>query len=191
MSKFLIVGLGNPGIEYNHTRHNIGFDVVDAFVAANGGTFSVERLAFRAEVSWKGRKFVCIKPTTFMNLSGRAVRYWLDKEKVPLENMLVIVDDLALPVEKVRLRGKGSDGGHNGLKDITAVLGTEKYPRLRFGIGHDFSRGAQVSFVLSTWTAEELPVIKDKIRESIEIISNWAVLGIDRAMNLSNNKDIK
>ena len=191
MSKFLIVGLGNPGIEYNHTRHNIGFDVVDAFVAANGGTFSVERLAFRAEVSWKGRKFVCIKPTTFMNLSGRAVKYWLDKEKVPLENMLVIVDDLALPVEKVRLRGKGSDGGHNGLKDITAVLGTEKYPRLRFGIGHDFSRGAQVSFVQSTWTAEELPVIKDKIRESIEIISNWAVLGIDRAMNLSNNKDIK
>ncbi|MCO6498348.1 MAG: aminoacyl-tRNA hydrolase [Chitinophagaceae bacterium] len=191
MKKYLIVGLGNPGPDYAQTRHNIGFDVVDTFVKENEGSFTVERLALRGEVDWKGRKFICLKPTTFMNLSGRAVRYWLDKEKVPVENLLIIVDDLALPLGALRLRGKGSDGGHNGLKDISAALGTERYPRLRFGIGHDFSRGAQVSFVLSHWDQDEVPVIDKKIKESIEVIKNWSVLGIERAMNVSNKKDKK
>lgn len=191
MNKFLLVGLGNPGAEYDQTRHNIGFDVADAFVKKNEGGFLVDRMAFRAEVSWKGKKFICIKPTTFMNLSGRAVRYWLDKERVPVENSLIIVDDLALPLGKIRLRGKGSDGGHNGLKDITAALGSQNYPRLRVGIGHDFARGAQVDFVLSRWNQSEMPVIQKMTDQCIEVIQNWALMGIDRAMNFSNNTDKK
>jgi len=136
MNKFLIVGLGNIGNEYANTRHNIGFDVVHAFATKHGGTFEVDRLAYRAEVKWKGKTFVCICPTTFMNLSGKAVKYWLDKEKIPIENSLTILDDLALPLDKLRLRSTGSSAGHNGLRDIEAVLGTVAYPRLRFGIGN-------------------------------------------------------
>jgi peptidyl-tRNA hydrolase, PTH1 family len=187
MSKFLIVGLGNIGTEYASTRHNIGFDVVDAFVAKHGGSFKTERLAMVAEVKWKSRVFVCIKPTTFMNLSGKAFKYYLDKEKVELENTLTIVDDLALPLNKIRLRGSGSDAGHNGLRDIQATLGTDKYPKLRFGIGNNFPKGMQVDFVLGKWNKEEVPVVNAKIEKCIEAIENFSFIGLDRTMNLVNN----
>jgi len=146
--KFLIVGLGNIGLEYDATRHNIGFDVADAFVIKHGGSFRLDRHAFVAECKWKGKTFVVIKPTTYMNLSGKAVKYWMDKEKISLENMLVIVDDLALPIETLRLRSGGSDAGHNGLKNIDLILQTNQYPRLRFGIGNNFPKGRQIEFVL-------------------------------------------
>lgn len=187
MSKFLIIGLGNPGKEYAHSRHNIGFDVLDAFALKNNVFFQPARLADVAEIKWKGKIFVCIKPTTFMNLSGRAVKYWLDKEKIPIENSLTIVDDLALPISKLRLRKGGSDAGHNGLKDIQNILGTDEYPKLRFGIGNHYPKGMQVDFVLSHWLPEELPVIKNKIEKSIEVIENFAAIGIDKTMNKINN----
>src|SRR6476659_11390983 len=139
--KFLITGLGNVGNEYAHTRHNIGFDVVMAFVLKHGGQFKTDRLAMTAEVRWKGRIFVCICPSTYMNLSGKAVKYWLDKEKIELENTLVIVDDLALPLDKLRIRPGGSDAGHNGLKSIFEILTTSEYPKLRFGIGNNYPKG--------------------------------------------------
>jgi peptidyl-tRNA hydrolase, PTH1 family len=187
MSKFLIVGLGNIGTEYANTRHNIGFDVVEAFVAKHGGTFKTERLAMVAEVKWKSRIFICIKPTTYMNLSGKAFKYYLDKEKVELSNTLTIVDDLALPLNKIRLRGSGSDAGHNGLRDIQATLGTDKYPKLRFGIGNNFPKGMQVDFVLGKWNKEEVPVVNAKIEKCIEAIENFSFIGLDRTMNLVNN----
>ncbi|MDB5202450.1 MAG: peptidyl-tRNA hydrolase [Ferruginibacter sp.] len=190
MSKFLIVGLGNIGNEYSDTRHNIGFDVVNAFVTKHGGTFSSDRLAFRAEVKWKGKVFVCICPTTYMNLSGRAFRYWLEKEKVPLENTLTIVDDLALPLEKLRLRSSGSDAGHNGLKDIQNIMGTDVYPKLRFGIGNRFSKGMQAEFVLGKWTRDEIPLVRTKINKCVEIIESYASLGIERTMSQVNNLSI-
>ncbi len=146
MSKFLIVGLGNIGQEYADTRHNIGFDVVNAFVSKHSGNFIQERLAFKSELRYKGRIFICICPTTFMNLSGRAFKYWLDKEQVPLEQTLTIVDDLSLPLDKIRLRGAGTHAGHNGLRDIENILGTDAYPKLRFGIGNSFPKGMQAEF---------------------------------------------
>ena len=187
MSKYLIVGLGNPGGEYAHTRHNIGFDVVGAFVSKHEGVFASQRLAEVAEVKQKGKVFVCIKPSTFMNLSGRAFKYWMDKEKISLENTLTVVDDLALPLNKLRLRKSGSDAGHNGLKDIQNVLGTDAYPKLRFGIGNDFPKGRQVEFVLNRWTIEEIPLVKLKIEKSVEVIENFAFAGIDRTMSNINN----
>lgn len=187
MSKFLIVGLGNPGREYAHTRHNIGFDVVSAFVIKHNGFFQSSRLADVAEIRWKGRIFICIKPTTFMNLSGRAFKYWLDKEKISVENSLTIVDDLALPIEKLRLRKTGSDAGHNGLKDIQNILGTDAYPKLRFGIGNIFPKGMQVEFVLSQWRKEEVPIIQQKIEKSIEAIESFATIGIDKTMTEINH----
>jgi PTH1 family peptidyl-tRNA hydrolase len=189
MSKYLIIGLGNPGYEYANTRHNIGFDVVTAFALKHGGMFTPGRLADVAEVKWKGKVFVCIKPTTFMNLSGKAFKYWMDKEKVLLENTLTIVDELALPLSKIRLRPSGSDAGHNGLKDIQLTLGTDKYPKLRFGIGNNFPKGMQVEFVLGKWFKEELPIVKTKIDASVEVIENFAAMGIERTMNLVNNKE--
>lgn len=186
MSKFLIVGLGNIGDEYAHTRHNIGFDVLHAFVTKQGGAFRVDRLAFVAEVKWKGRQFVCICPTTYMNLSGRAFKYWQDKEKVLLENTLTVVDDIALPLDKLRLRGSGSHAGHNGLKDIQQVLGTDGYPKLRFGIGNEFPRGMQADFVLGKWNREELPLVKLKIDKCVEIIESFAAIGLDKTMSLYN-----
>jgi peptidyl-tRNA hydrolase, PTH1 family len=185
--KYLVVGLGNIGAEYEHTRHNIGFDIADAFVAKHGGTFKNERLADVAECKWKGRTFIVIKPTTYMNLSGKAVKYWMDKEKVPMENMLVLVDDLALPLEKVRLRPGGSDAGQNGLKNIQELLGSDQYPRLRFGIGNNYPKGRQVDFVLGKWTAEEWRIVVEKIDASVEIIENVAAIGLARAMNACNN----
>jgi PTH1 family peptidyl-tRNA hydrolase len=185
--KYLIAGLGNIGEEYKHTRHNIGFDVADAFVAKHGGVFRNDRLADVAECKWKGKVFVVIKPTTYMNLSGKAVKYWMDKEKVPLENLLVIMDELALPLNVLRLRPGGSDAGHNGLKSIQELLGSNQYPRLRFGIGNNFPKGRQVEYVLGRWTAKEEPVVRLKIEKSVEIIEAIASIGIERTMNNYNN----
>ncbi len=187
MSKYLIIGLGNIGEEYANTRHNIGFDVVHAFVMKHGGVFKVDRLAYVAEVKWKGKQFVCVCPTTFMNLSGRAFKYWQDKEKIPLENTLTIVDDLALPIDKIRVRKAGTHAGHNGLKDIQNILGTDEYPKLRFGIGNVFPKGMQVDFVLGKWKNDEIPVIKLKIEKSIDIIESFAAIGIDKTMTAFNN----
>lgn len=191
MSKFLLIGLGNIGAEYAHTRHNIGFDVLDAFVIKHGGFFKMERLAEVAEVKWKGNTFICIKPTTFMNLSGKAFKYWMDKEKVVLENTLTIVDDLALPINKLRLRASGSDAGHNGLKDIQLTLGTDAYPKLRFGIGDNFAKGQQVDFVLGKWAQEERKTIDLKIQHSVEVIESFASIGLSRTMTMANALDIK
>src|SRR5438067_10221701 len=185
--KFLVVGLGNVGNEYAHTRHNIGFDVVMAFVTRHGGQFKTDRLAYQAEVRWKGRTFICICPTTYMNLSGKAVKYWMDKEKIAIENILVIVDDLALPLNKIRLRKGGSDAGHNGLKSIQETLGTSEYPKLRFGIGNDFPKGRQSDFVLGKWRKEEEPLVKKKIELCVEVIESFATMGISMAMNKFNN----
>ena len=187
MSKYLIVGLGNTGSEYAHTRHNIGFDVVSAFVLKHGGLFKTERLAEVSEIKWKGKIFICIKPTTFVNLSGKAVKYWLGKENIKIENSLTIVDELALPLNKLRLRKRGSDAGHNGLRDIQNALGTGVYPKLRFGIGNNFPKGMQVEFVLSRWFQEEIPLVRLKIKKCIEVIENFATIGIDRTMNTINS----
>ena len=187
MNKFLIVGLGNIGDEYKHTRHNIGFDVVTAFVLKHNAFFKLDRLAEVAEVKWKGRIFICIKPTTYMNLSGKAFKYWMDKERIEIVNTLTIVDDLALPLSKLRLRGSGSDAGHNGLKDIQLTLGTDQYPKLRFGIGNQYPKGRQVDFVLGKWFPEEQPVVQKKIEKSVEIIESFATIGLDKTMNTVNN----
>lgn len=184
--KFLVIGLGNIGNEYDATRHNIGFDVADAFVIKNGGNYTLDRHAFVAEVRWKGKIFVVIKPTTYMNLSGKAVKYWMDKEKVGIENVLVIVDDLALPLGTIRLRAGGSDAGHNGLKSIQQTLLTDKYPRLRFGIGNDFPKGKQVEFVLGKWKPSEIPGVKETMLKSVEAIECVATQGLTRAMNIYN-----
>ena len=191
MSKFLIVGLGNIGNEYANTRHNIGFDVINALVQKHNGSLQVERLAYVAELKLKGKKLVCICPTTYMNLSGRAFKYWMDKEKVPLENTLTIVDDLALPLDKIRLRAGGSPAGHNGLKDIQLTLGTDQYPKLRFGIGNEYPKGMQADFVLSKWLNNELPTVKLKIDKCIEIIENFVNIGIEQTMNEVNKLSIK
>ncbi|MFT3677031.1 MAG: aminoacyl-tRNA hydrolase [Chitinophagaceae bacterium] len=186
--KFLIIGLGNVGNEYAHTRHNIGFDVVYAFVSKHGGNFRTDRLAYVAEVKWKGKLFVCICPTTYMNLSGKAVKYWMDKEKIALDHSMVIVDDLALPLEKLRIRPGGSDAGHNGLKSIAEILQTAEYPKLRFGIGNNYPKGLQADFVLGKWRKEEEPLVKLKIEKSVEAIECFASQGITAAMNQVNNK---
>lgn len=186
--KFLIVGLGNAGDEYVHTRHNIGFDVVMAFVQKNGGSFKTGRLAFTAEIKWKGKTFICICPTTFMNLSGKAVKYWMNKERIPLERIVVIVDDIALPLNKLRIKPGGSDAGHNGLKSLQEELGTTEYPRLRFGIGNDYPKGHQSDFVLGKWKKEEEPMVKMKIDKAVEAIETFAVQGITAAMNQVNNQ---
>ena len=190
MSKFLIIGLGNIGPEYAHTRHNIGFDVLDAFVMKQGGFFKSDRLADVAEVKWKGKTFICIKPTTFMNLSGKAFKYWMDKEKVEVENTLTIVDDLALPISKIRLRASGSDAGHNGLKDIQLTLGTDAYPKLRFGIGSDFRKGQQIDFVLGKWNTTEKKIVESKIEKCVEVIEAFASIGLSRTMTMANALEI-
>jgi PTH1 family peptidyl-tRNA hydrolase len=190
-TKFLIAGLGNIGVEYAGTRHNIGFDVLDAFAAKHQQFFVVERLAEKVEVRLRGNVLVCIKPTTFMNLSGRAVKYWMDKEKIGPEHLLVVIDELALPLTRLRLRPGGSDAGHNGLTSIQESLGTGSYPRLRFGIGNNFPRGRQVEYVLGKWTPEELPLVRMKIGKSVELIESFVSIGIDRTMNLYNNLEFE
>ena len=190
MSKFLIIGLGNIGPEYAHTRHNIGFDVLDAFVIKQGGFFKSDRLADVAEVKWKDKTFICVKPTTFMNLSGKAFKYWMDKEKIEIENTLTIVDYLALPISKIRLRASGSDAGHNGLKDIQLTLGTDAYPKLRFGIGNDFKKGQQIDFVLGKWNTGEKKIVELKIEKSVEVIESFASIGLSRTMTIANALEI-
>lgn len=186
MRKYLIVGLGNIGAEYHRTRHNIGFDVLDAFAKASNIFFTPDRYADKAEISIKGRKLTLIKPTTYMNLSGKAVRYWMDQEKIPIENVLVIVDEMALPLGALRLKGKGSDGGHNGLKDIQVKLNTPNYPRLRIGIGNDFPKGHQVDFVLGKWTEEEWEQLTPKIKKATEAIKSFALQGMQLTMTQYN-----
>ena len=186
--KYLIVGLGNPGDEYANTRHNIGFVVADAFTIERKASFESGRYASVARTTLKGRTFIVIKPTTFMNLSGKAVRYWMKKEDVLPENILVIVDDLALPTGSVRLRKQGSDGGHNGLISISEHIETTGFPRLRIGIGGDFAKGYQVDYVLSRWTKEEETLLIPKIKTCVELIKDFALTGIDRTMNLYNKK---
>ena len=191
MSKFLIVGLGNVGAEYANTRHNIGFDVVNAFVLKHGGSFKVGRLAYVAEVKFKGKQVICICPTQFMNLSGKPFLYWMNMEKVPIENTLTIVDDVALPLDKIRLRPGGSAGGHNGLKDIQLVLGTDAYPKLRFGIGNNYPKGMQADFVLGKWLKAEEPLVQMKIEKCIEIIESFISSGIAQTMTAYNKLSIQ
>lgn len=186
--KYLIAGLGNIGHQYDQTRHNIGFQVLDALTGASNIVFQDKRRAFVAHLKHKGRTLVLIKPTTYVNLSGKAINYWLQKEKIPLENLLVITDDLALPFGTIRIRAKGSDGGHNGLKNINETLGTNSYARLRFGIGHNFQLGQQVDFVLGMWNEEEKKQIEERLNQCTNAIKDFSVLGIQRIMNLYNNK---
>jgi len=186
--KYLIVGLGNIGEEYIGTRHNIGFSVLDAFAKASNVVFSEDRLAHTTTCQIKGRTLILIKPTTFMNLSGKALNYWMQKEKIPIENVLIIVDDLSLPFGVIRLRPKGSDGGHNGLKDIAETLGHENYARLKFGIGNDFPKGHQVQYVLGKWTPEEALRLSPRISQALNIIKDFAFLGMERCMSMNNNK---
>jgi len=188
MSKFLIVGLGNIGSEYKNTRHNIGFDVLDFLAKEEGVSFSEGRLADVAHLKIKGKPIVLIKPTTYMNLSGKAVNYWLQQEKINLENLLVIVDELALPLGKLRINPKGSDGGHNGLRNIQETLNTTNYNRLRFGIGNQFSKGKQVDFVLGKWTDEEQKQLQERIKIASDAIKSFAYIGLERTMNSFNTK---
>jgi PTH1 family peptidyl-tRNA hydrolase len=191
VAKFLIVGLGNIGAEYAGTRHNIGFDVLDALAAGLNGLFTIERLAEKVALKWHEQVLISIKPTTYVNESGRAVKYWLDKERISPDHMLVVVDELALPLSKLRLRPGGSDAGHNGLRSIQETLGTDAYPRLRFGIGNDFPRGRQVDFVLGKWTDKELPVVRNKIAACVEMIESFATTGIERTMNQYNKLEFE
>lgn len=186
--KYLIVGLGNPGAKYTETRHNIGFKTVDAFVEEREGTFETEKLADVAHVKFKGRNFVVIKPNTFMNLSGKAVNYWMQTEKISRENVLVVTDDIALPFGKLRLKGKGSDGGHNGLKDIQAVLGTNQYARLRFGVGSEFNPGKQSNYVLGEWSKDENLDLPERISTATEFIKGFATIGLQLTMTNWNGK---
>lgn len=185
--KYLIVGLGNIGPEYELTRHNIGFLTLDRLADQKGVNFEMGRLAYTAEFKFKGRSIHMIKPTTYMNLSGKAVKYWMQELKIPIENVLVIVDDLAIPFAKLRMRGKGSSAGHNGLKNIEELLGGQNYPRLKFGIGDDFPKGRQVDYVLAPFTKqefEELPFAMDK---AIDMIVGFCTIGISRTMTQYND----
>ncbi|MCB0792421.1 MAG: aminoacyl-tRNA hydrolase [Flavobacteriales bacterium] len=184
--KYLVVGLGNPGAEYADTRHNIGFHVVQALADQGHVGSATERYGEHAEMRIKGRTLVLIQPSTFMNLSGNAVRYWMEREKVPLERLLVVTDDLALPFGRLRLRATGGAGGHNGLAHIIQVLGTEAFARLRFGIGADFTQGGQVRYVLDTWRAEEKKELEDRVGAAVRAVEDFVLLGIERAMNLHN-----
>ncbi|TAH02960.1 MAG: aminoacyl-tRNA hydrolase [Sphingobacteriales bacterium] len=190
MNKFLIVGLGNIGAEYVNTRHNIGFNVLEVLAQKHTSHFRSDRLADITECSIKGRKLICIKPTTYMNLSGKAVKYWADKEHIALENILVILDEIALPIDKLRLRPSGSAGGHNGLKSIEEVMGTDAYARLRFGVGNNYPKGEQVEYVLGKWAAEEWPLVEKKITVSVNLIETFVLAGLATAMNQFNKLSI-
>jgi PTH1 family peptidyl-tRNA hydrolase len=186
--KYLIVGLGNPGTEYAETRHNIGFQVLDHLAAAAEVRFSPDRYGDRAELRHKGRTFILIKPSTFMNLSGKAVRYWMDQENVPADRVLVVTDDLAIPFGAIRLRAKGGAGGHNGLTSIIELIGTEEFPRLRFGIGSDFPRGRQSEYVLGAWNEEECKVLSERVELAGKAILQFGLLGLASAMNNFNKR---
>lgn len=186
--KYLIVGLGNIGAEYAETRHNIGFKVLDALAEASNTVFTSARYGAVAEMRHKGRTLVLLKPSTYMNLSGKAVRYWLEQEKIPRENLLVVSDDIALPFGTLRMRPKGSAGGHNGLKNIAELLGTEEYARMRFGVGGDFARGHQVDYVLGEWTDDERKALPERLKLFGDAIRSFATIGCERTMNLYNKK---
>jgi peptidyl-tRNA hydrolase, PTH1 family len=186
--KYLIAGLGNFGPEYKNTRHNIGFQILDALAGVSNIAFSDKRYGFVAEYKYKGRTFVLLKPTTYVNISGRAVNYWMQKEKIPVEKLLVLVDDLALPFGTLRLKAKGSHGGHNGLRNITEVLGRNDFARLRFGIDDNFHPGFQVDYVLGDWSNGEKKLLPEKIDTCIEIIQSFGTIGIERTMNFFNKK---
>lgn len=186
--KYLIVGLGNIGEEYENTRHNCGFMAVDCLLKGTDARFSLERHAYRAELRHKGRSLIVIKPTTYMNLSGKAVKYWMTTEKIPLENVLVVVDDIALPVGTIRMKKQGSGGGHNGLGNIEEMIGSNAYCRLRIGVGNDFPRGRQIDYVLGHFSSEELAILEPKLEQAAEMIRCFATQGADRAMNLFNGK---
>ncbi len=186
--KYLIVGLGNIGEEYRNTRHNIGFMVLDALAKASNIVFKDGRYGATSTLSIKGRQTLLLKPSTYMNLSGNAVRYWMQQEKIPLENILIIVDDLALPFGSLRLKGKGSDAGHNGLKHIAATLGTQNYARLRFGIGNDFPKGGQIDYVLGKFGEEDMKLMPERLETAGEIIKSFCLAGLNITMNQYNNK---
>jgi PTH1 family peptidyl-tRNA hydrolase len=196
VSKFLIAGLGNIGEEYAFTRHNIGFEVVDALAKSlikeedksNTKLFTNDKLAFVNHSKYRGKQLVVIKPTTYMNLSGRAVNYWLQSEKIPIENLLVVTDDLALPFGTLRMKKKGSDGGHNGLANIAETLSSTEYIRLRFGIGNDFAKGHQVNYVLNRWSEEEQKLLTERIEKAVEMIKGFIAIGVDRTMSQFNGK---
>ena len=188
MSKYLIVGLGNIGKEYEHTRHNIGFDVLDALANEWNANFELSKLAVKAQANYKGKNIHLIKPTTYMNLSGKAIKYWMNELKIPINNVFVIVDDLALPFGTLRVRGKGSDAGHNGLKSIQEELLTQEYPRLKFGIGNDFPKGKQVEYVLGKWKPDQAITLQERIQTSTEIIKSFCFAGLANTMNYFNNK---
>lgn len=186
--KSLIVGLDNIGAEYADTRHNAGFDVLDALAGASNISFAAARYGAVAELKYKGRTLVLLKPSTYMNLSGKAVRYWMDAEKIAPENLLVISDDIALPFGTLRMRTKGSSGGHNGLKNISELLGREDYARIRFGIGGNFARGQQIDYVLGTWTDEERKLLPERLKVFGDAVLSFAAIGAERTMNLFNKK---
>ena len=186
--KYLIVGLGNIGNEYHNTRHNIGFTILDAFAKASNVFFSENRYGATCEVKLKGRTLILLKPSTFMNLSGNALRYWMQKEKIEIEHVLVIVDDIALPFGTLRLKPQGSDAGHNGLKNIQEILGHNNYARLRFGIGNDFAKGRQVEYVLGKWTEEQTTALPERADRCIEIIQSFCLAGMQLTMTQFNGK---
>ncbi len=185
--KYLIAGLGNPGPKYELTRHNVGFLVVDQIADKYGLGFSTQRLADKSEVKYRGRSIHLIKPNTFMNLSGRAVAYWMKELAIPVENTLVVVDDIALPFGALRMRARGSSAGHNGLKDIELALGTPNYPRLRFGIGNEFSKGGQVDFVLSNFLPEEFEAMDAPMKKAVDMVLAFCTIGIERTMSRFNS----
>lgn len=186
MKKFLIVGLGNIGEKYNHTRHNIGFEVLDELCSKEGVTFETGKLGSIAKFRFKGRTFMLLKPSTLMNLSGKAVKYWLTKEKISMENLLIICDDLNLPFGSIRVKAKGSDGGHNGLKDINTILQTTKYARFRFGVGSEFSKGRQSDFVLGEWDLEESKLLPERLELASKLIKSFGTAGLNNTMNTFN-----
>ena len=186
--KYLVTGLGNIGQDYANTRHNIGFNILDALAAASNISFSDKRYGFVSELKYKSRSIILLKPSTYMNLSGKAVNYWMQKEKIPLDNIIVVVDDLALNFGQLRLKTSGGDGGHNGLSNIIDILGTNKYARLRFGIGNNFYKGQQIDYVLSEWSEEEKKLLPERIEICHEIIKSFCTIGIERTMNQFNNK---
>ena len=188
MKKFLIVGLGNPGPKYENTRHNIGFKILDYIAEKEEVSFSTEKLGDVAKFKFKGRTFILLKPSTYMNLSGKAVNYWLQKEKIELQNLLVITDDLNLSFGTIRLKTKGSDGGHNGLKDIQSTLNTTKYNRFRFGISNEFSKGQQVDYVLGEWDEEERKELPERFQKSSELVKSFGTAGVSNTMNSFNGK---
>ncbi|OQD43618.1 aminoacyl-tRNA hydrolase [Croceivirga radicis] len=187
MKKFLVVGLGNIGTEYDDTRHNIGFKILDALAEEEQFSFESDKLGSVGSFKHKGKSVVCLKPNTYMNLSGKAVKYWMDKENIPLDHVLIITDDLNLDFGTLRLKGKGSDGGHNGLKDIQKILNTTTYPRFRFGVGANYSKGKQVDFVLGKWTAQENALLKERLQRSTDLIRSFIFAGIKNTMNQYNN----